>query len=146
AVGEGERRRQQQPEPQEARRERPQRLGVRADGEAEEQQRGRAEDERGHGLGACAPLQEELLAQGRNHARIRPASRVICRSQKRSTRSTWCVAKSTVAPCCLRSATTSSTSAKPAGSSWPNGSSSITISGFCSSTRANESRLRMPAE
>src|SRR6266496_1280369 len=46
----------------------------------------------------------------------------------------------TVAPELFSSATTSSTSANPSGSSWPNGSSRNAIDGFCKSTRANERR------
>src|SRR5262249_47358312 len=143
-LAERERRGEQQPEPQESACVLPE-CGTRSDGEAEQQERRRAEDEDSNRLRPRAPLQQQLFVQRSDHA-TRPFSRASCTSAKRATRSTWCVAMTTVAPDAFNSPTTSSTSAKPSGSSCPNGSSRKTTDGFCRSTRANESRLRMPAE
>ena len=74
-----ERRGQQQAEPQEAGRVLAQRRGVRADREAEQQQRRGAEHEHGHELRARAPLQQQVLAQGRagsRSSRSAPARRL----------------------------------------------------------------------
>src|SRR5262249_2405024 len=136
---------EQQPEPQESSGVLPE-SGTRPDGEAEQKERGCAEHEDGDRLRPRAPLQQQLFLQRGDHAMTRPFSSARCTSANRATRSTWCVAMMTVAPDAFSSPTTSSTSANPSGSSCPNGSSRKAIDGICSSTRANESRLRMPAE
>src|SRR5207253_1883396 len=112
---------------------------------AEQQERRCPKHEDGHRLRASPPLEKKLFSQRRNH-RARPASRVMVRLAKRPTRSTWCVAIKTDASRLRSSATTSSTKPNPSGSSCPYGSSRNAMDGCCKSTRANDSRLRMPAE